>query len=100
MIAQWRWLQAFIPQKHNAANGQYENSLEGGTVEITSVTDTSDKNYNAEYNADGGKSYHAKTDEKIIVKATANENYTFEGLYDERGKMITTNAEYAYVEAK
>lgn len=100
MIAQWRWLQAFIPQKHNAVTDLYENSLEGGTVEITSVTDTSDENYNAEYNADGGKSYHAKTDEKIIVKATANENYTFEGWYDESGKLITTNAEYAYVEAK
>lgn len=100
MIAQWRWLQAFIPQAHNAANGQYENSLEGGTVEITSVTDTLDTNYNGAYNADGGKSYHAKTDEKIIVKATANENYTFEGWYDESGKLITTNAEYAYVEAK
>jgi uncharacterized repeat protein (TIGR02543 family) len=100
MIAQWRWLQAFIPQKHNAVTDLYENSLEGGTVEITSVTDISDENYNASYNENGGKSYHAKTDEKIIVKATANENYTFEGWYDESGKLITTNAEYAYVEAK
>ena len=100
MIAQWRWRQAFIPQKHNAVNGQYENSLEGGTVEITSVIDPLDTNYNAAYNEDGGKSYHAKTDEKIIVKATAKENYTFIGWYDESGKLITTNAEYAYVEAK
>ena len=100
MIAQWRWLQAFIPQAHNAADDTYIASNLGGTVEITSVTDTSDENYNAEYNADGGKSYHAKTDEKIIVKATANENYTFEGWYDESGNLITTNAEYAYVEAK
>lgn len=100
MIAQWRWRQAFIPQKHNAADDTYIDSNLGGTVEITSVTDTSDKNYNAAYNADGGKSYHAKTDEKIIVKATANENYTFEGWYDESEKLITTNAEYAYVEAK
>ena len=100
MIAQWRWLQAFIPQAHNAADDTYIASNLGGTVEITSVTDTSDENYNAEYNVDGGKSYHAKTDEKIIVKATANENYTFEGWYDESGKLITTNAEYAYVEAK
>ena len=100
MIAQWRWRQAFIPQKHNAETKLYENSLEGGTVEIKSVTDTSDENYNAAYNEKGGKSYHAKTDEKIIVKATANENYTFEGWYDESGKLITTNEEYAYVEAK
>ena len=100
MIAQWRWRQAFIPQKHNAVNDQYENSLEGGTVEITSVKNTSDENYNDTYNADGGKSYHAKTDEKIIVKATAKENYTFIGWYDESGKLVTTNAEYAYVEAK
>ena len=100
MIAQWRWLQAFIPQKHNAANGQYENSLEGGTVEITSVTDTLDTNYNGAYNADGGKSYHAAIDERITVNAVANSGYTFEGWYDESGKLITTNAEYAYVEAK
>ena len=100
MIAQWRWLQAFIPQKHNAETNLYENSLEGGTVKIKSVTNTSDENYNAAYNEKGGKSYHAKTDEKIIVKATANKNYTFEGWYDESGKLITTNEEYAYVEAK
>lgn len=100
MIAQWRWLQAFIPQVHNAADNTYIASNSGGTVEITSVTVPSDKNYNAAYNENGGKSYHAKTDEKIIVKATANENYTFEGWYDESGKLITTNAEYAYVEAK
>ena len=100
MIAQWRWLQAFIPQAHNAADDTYIASNLGGTVEITSVTDPRDKNYNAVYNENGGKSYHAKTDEKIIVKATANENYTFEGWYDESGKLITTNAEYAYVEAK
>lgn len=100
MIAQWRWRQAFIPQKHNAANGQYENSLEGGTVEITSVTDTLDTNYNGAYNADGGKSYHAAIDERITVNAVANSGYTFEGWYDESGKLITTNAEYAYVEAK
>lgn len=99
MIAQWRWLQAFIPQVHNAADNTYIASNSGGTVEITSVTEPSD-NYNAAYNENGGKSYHAKTDEKIIVKATANENYIFEGWYDESGDLITTNAEYAYVEAK
>ena len=99
MIAQWRWLQAFIPQAHNAADDKYIDSNLGGTVEITSVTEPSD-NYNAAYNENGGKSYHAKTDEKIIVKATANENYTFEGWYDESGDLITTNAEFAYVEAK
>ena len=100
MIAQWRWLQAFIPQAHNAADDTYIASNLGGTVEIISVTDKSDENYNAAYNENGGKSYHAKTDEKIIVKATANENYTFIGWYDESGKLVTTNAEYAYVEAK
>lgn len=100
MIAQWRWLQAFIPQKHNAETDKYENSLEGGTVEIKSVTDPLDENYNAAYNDKGGKSYHAKTDEKITVKATAKAGYTFEGWYDQDEKLITTNTEYAYVEAK
>ena len=100
MIAQWRWLQAFIPQVHNAADNTYIASNSGGTVEITSVTVPSDKNYNAAYNENGGKSYHAAIDERITVNAVANSGYTFEGWYDESGKLITTNAEYAYVEAK
>ena len=100
MIAQWRWLQAFIPQVHYASNDTYIASNVGGTVEITSVTDTSDTNYNATYNANGGKSYHAAIDERITVNATANSGYTFEGWYDESGKLITTNTEYTYVEAK
>ena len=99
MIAQWRWLQAFIPQVHNAADNTYIASNSGGTVEITSVTEPSD-NYNAAYNENGGKSYHAAIDERITVNAVANSGYTFEGWYDESGKLITTNVEYAFVEAK
>ena len=100
LVAQWRWLQAFIPQKHNAQTDQYENSADGGTVEITSVTDTSDENYNAAYNANGGKSYHAETDEIITVKATANAGYTFKGWYDAAGNLVTTNTEYTYIVTK
>lgn len=100
MIAQWRWLQAFIPQVHNAADDKYIASNLGGTVNITSVINPSDTNYNGAYNADGGKSYHAAIDERITVNALANSGYTFEGWYDESGKLITTNAEYTYVEAK
>ena len=98
MVAQWRWLQAFIPQVGSGSN--YTDSANGGTVEITSVTNTSDTNYNAAYNANGGKSYHAETDETITVKATANTNYTFEGWYDANGKLLTTNTTYTYVETK
>ena len=98
MIAQWRWRQAFIPQVGSGTN--YTDSADGGTVKITSVTDTSDTNYNAAYNENGGKSYHAAIDERITVNAVANSGYTFEGWYDESEKLITTNAEYAYVEAK
>ena len=98
MIAQWRWRQAFIPQVGSGTN--YTDSANGGTVEITSVTDTSDTNYNAAYNANGGKSYHAETDETITAKATAKTGYTFEGWYDANGKLITTNTTYTYVETK
>lgn len=100
LVAQWRWRQAFIPQKHNATSGKYDNSDEGGTVEITSVTNISDANYNAAYNENGGKAYYAKTDERITVKATAKENFTFEGWYDADGNFITANAEYSYIETK
>lgn len=97
MIAQWRWRQAFIPQLDR--NGEYIDSTEGGTVEITSVTEQSD-NYNAAYNENGGKSYHAAIDERITVKAVAKSGCKFIGWYDESGKLITTNEEYAFVEAK
>lgn len=98
MVAQWRWRQAFIPQLVD--QGEYINSTDGGTVEITSVTDTSDENYNDAYNADGGKSYHAAIDERITVKAIAKSGCKFIGWYDESGKLITTNAEYGYIETK
>lgn len=98
MVAQWRWRQAFIPQVGSGTN--YTDSANGGTVEITSVTDKSDTNYNAAYNANGGKSYHATTDETITATATAKDGFTFEGWYDASGKLITTNTTYTYVETK
>lgn len=98
MVAQWRWRQAFIPQVGSGTN--YTDSDNGGTVKITSVTDTSDTNYNAAYNANGGKSYHAATDETVTATATAKDGFTFEGWYDASGKLITTNTTYTYVETK
>ncbi len=98
MIAQWRWRQAFIPQV--GSGNTFTDSADGGTVEITSVTDTSDANYNAAYNANGGKSYHAETDETITATATAKDGFTFEGWYDTSGNLITTNTTYTYVETK
>ena len=98
MVAQWRWRQAFIPQVGSGTT--YADSAVGGTVEITSVTDTSDTNYNAAYNTNGGKSYHAETDETITATATANTGYIFEGWYDASGNQITTNATYSYTETK
>lgn len=98
MVAQWRWRQAFIPQVSSGTN--YTDSANGGTVKITSVTNTSDANYNAAYNANGGKSYHAETDETITATATAKDGFTFEGWYDASGKLITTNTTYTYVETK
>ncbi len=98
MVAQWRWRQAFIPQV--GRGDTFTDSANGGTVEITSVTNTSDENYNAACNANGGKSYHAATDEEITVKATAKDGFTFEGWYDASGNLVTTNPEYTYVETK
>lgn len=98
MVAQWRWRQAFIPQVGSGST--FTDSADGGTVEITSVTNTADENYNAAYNENGGKSYHAATDEKITVKATAKDGFTFEGWYDAEGNLVTTNTEYTYVETK
>lgn len=98
MVAQWRWRQAFIPQVGNGTN--YTDSANGGSVEITSVTNTSDTNYNATYNANGGKSYHAATDETVTATARAKDGFTFEGWYDAKGNLITTNTTYTYVETK
>lgn len=99
LVAQWRWRQAFIPQKHNSTSGNYDDSSEGGTVEIVGIG-TSDANYKDAYNANGGKAYYAETDEKVTVKATANTGYTFEGWYDAEDNFITANAEYSYIETK
>lgn len=98
MIAQWRWRQAFIPQLDR--DGEYIDSTEGGTVEVTSVIDKSDENYNDAYKVNGGKSYYAGIDELVIVKAFAKSGCKFIGWYDESGKLITTNEEYAFVESK
>lgn len=100
MVAQWRWLQAFIPQTYSISSDSYEDSDTGGTVAITSVTDTSGENYNAAYNENGGKSYHAATGERVNLMATAKEGYGFVGWYDESGNLVATNAEYSYVETQ
>lgn len=100
MVAQWRWRQAIIPQTQKPDGSAYDDSDVGGTVEFTSVADKSNENYNAEYNANGGKSYHAKTDERITITATAKEGYSFLGWYDESGNLVTTNTEYSYVETQ
>ena len=98
MVAQWRWRQAIIPQ--SGQNGEYTNSDEGGTVEFTSVTDTSDENYNSSYNANGGKSYFAETDEKVVITATEKAGWKFIGWYDDKGNLVSTNAEFSYSETK
>ncbi|MEE1018266.1 MAG: prealbumin-like fold domain-containing protein [Acutalibacteraceae bacterium] len=98
MVAQWRWRQAIIPQVDK--DGVFVDSTEGGTVEIISVTDKTDENYTAEYNENGGKSYHAATGETVTIKAYANTGCSFLGWYDEDGNLITTNDEYTYVETK
>ena len=99
LVAQWRWRQAFIPQKYNSTSDKYDNSSEGGTVEIVGIG-TSDDNYEDAYNDNGRKAYYAETDEKVTVKATANAGYTFEGWYDAKDNFITANAEYSYIETK
>lgn len=99
MVAQWRWRQAIIPQSRQE-NGEYIDSDAGGTVEITSVTDESDENYNPNYNANGGKSYFAETDEKVVIKATEKAGWKFIGWYDDKGNLVSTNAEYLYYETK
>lgn len=99
LVAQWRWLQAFKPQV-NSTDG-YVDSAVGGTVAITSVTDTeSNENYNDTYDENGGKSYFAETNENVTVKATPKEGYTFEGWYDAKGNLITTKDTYSYTETK
>ena len=102
MVAQWRWLQTFIPQVEDTGlPGVYQNSDGGGTVAITNVTNPSDPNYNATVgNKPGAKSYYAETGEKVIVTATAKPGYTFAGWYDGSGKLISTNNEYSYSETK
>lgn len=96
MVAQWRWRQSFIPQ--TVTGGVCSDSSAGGTVEITNVTNPSDDNYNDAYTEQGGKSYHAETGETMTVKAIPKTGWKFIGWYDASGKLVSTNAEYGYVE--
>lgn len=96
MVAQWRWRQAFIPQ--TVIGSVCSDSSAGGTVEITNVTNPADENYNDTYTEKGGKSYHAELDETITVKAIPKTGWKFIGWYDASGKLVSTNAEYGYVE--
>lgn len=98
MVAQWRWRQSFMPQIGSGSS--YTDSVQGGTVEITSVADKSDENYNGAYNANGGKAYFASTDETVTVTAIAKPGYTFEGWYDASGNLVTINTTYSYTETK
>lgn len=99
MVAQWRWRQAIIPQSRQP-KGEYTNSDEGGTVEFRNISDTSDVNYNPNYNNNGGKSYFAETDEKVVIKASEKAGWKFIGWYDEEGNLVSTNDEYRYFEPK
>lgn len=98
MVAQWRWRQAFLPQRKDGE--AYEDSDTGGTVEITSVTDTSDPNYSGTYNTNGGKAYYATTDEIVTVEATAKTGYEFEGWYDVNDNLLSTQPVYSFTETK
>ena len=97
LVAQWRWKQAFIPQLRT--NESYTDSKNGGTVEITSVTDTSNPNYEVA-DETGKKSYYATTNETIKATATAKTGFQFEGWYDKRGNLLTTQSVYSYTETK
>ncbi len=102
MVAQWRWLQAFIPQSSNDIQLGFDDSDRGGHVEI--AVEETDENYNGSYTENGGKSYHAATNEWVTVTAIPYTGYEFVGWYTENdaGEMvlITTNPTYKYLETK
>lgn len=95
MVAQWRWRQTFIPQVKSS--NTYTDSANGGTIELSGISENN-KNYTAQYNANGGKAYHAETNEKITVTAKPNDGFVFEGWYDGDNNLLTTNETYSYTE--
>lgn len=101
MVAQWRWRQAFIPQEKDG--DVYKNSDNGGTVEITGISD-SDKEkdiYIGNYGDGGfGKAYFAEMSETITAVATAKPGWIFEGWYDEDENLVSINNTYSYTESK
>ena len=99
MVAQWRWRQAIFPMIVDK-NGTVSESTDGGTVEFTRVTDTSDENYIANYTENGAKAYHATTSETVTIKAVPKEGCTFIGWYDSNGDLISTKLEYTFTEKK
>ncbi|MGN1277005.1 MAG: SpaA isopeptide-forming pilin-related protein [Floccifex sp.] len=91
MVAQWKWLQSFIPQVMNGEDWIVSN--QGGSVTLVNMdpdVTSSDTQVN----------YFASTDERINVVAQANEGYFFVGWYDSNGNCVSNNPNLSYLETK
>ena len=91
MVAQWKWLQSFIPQVQE--NNNWTSSTLGGSVQLTGLVED-------ETSSDTNVNYYAETDERISVTALANEGYFFVRWYDANGNCVSNNPNLSYIETK
>ncbi|MDO4480670.1 MAG: prealbumin-like fold domain-containing protein, partial [Erysipelotrichaceae bacterium] len=91
MVAQWKWLQSFIPQVQE--NDNWTSSTLGGSVQLTGLVED-------ETSSDTNVNYYASTGERISVTALANEGYFFVGWYDANGNCVSNNPNLSYIETK
>ena len=89
LIAQWRWLQSFVPQVQNADN-TYTTDYSCGQIYVANDSGAS-------------TSYYAETGESVTVTAQANPGYAFIGWYkltDSGYQQVSRGASYTYFVGK
>lgn len=103
-FGEWKYRQRVIAQTFNKENSSYEISTEGGEVDAKIVfTNDANQSTSTDYEVGDetkvvvGKDIFADADGTYInISAKNNENYVFNGWYDESNKLVSKNPSYTY----
>ena len=102
-FAQWKYRQRVISKTFNKDTAQYEESTDGGTVEVELLyTDDNNPESAEDYIPDGEsvpvgqELYSSAGDTYIRVTAKNKIGYIFSGWYEKDGTLVTRNPTYSY----
>lgn len=96
-FAEWKYRQRVIAQTFNQHNSSYEQSTEGGTVDVKiAFTEDANKSDPTDYDIVGRQIFAAADGTIINITAKNKPGYVFNGWYDESGKLVSRNPSYTY----